>query len=389
MKKRIISMVLCLIMLLSFTATSVAASDAEGISVTSIEVSDKIPNVTYGEISDEVSNSGEAKETFNEVFDNTTEIQITSDQNDSHFYNYVECPVADLATSQIKTLDSNRDYMILPDMPVKQDLDLSHAVDITSKLNESGASLADSPENQAPVANPLMFIGNPESMRDGKYTTDTKDNTGYKTFCFNQSNTWMDLHFVISYSQKVDLELYKLKEEYVEEITRDDGLVIDYSKLESLVDPSLPNYGAYEKEEFLDGNPIGYLKAIRFTGNIDGSETDAQVQYRKVSKEEWAEAIADAVIENSPAPVVTKDLYAYGYGGLSYEAWKAQQGAAAYLIPPDEAPEEMPSETLAETPSEAPAETPNEAPTKALSETPEETPTWPRYPPVRRGYWNF
>ena len=173
MKKRIISMVLCLIMLLSFTATSVAASDAEGISVTSIEVSDKIPNVTYGEISDEVSNSGEAKETFNEVFDNTTEIQITSDQNDSHFYNYVECPVADLATSQIKTLDSNRDYMILPDMPVKQDLDLSHAVDITSKLNESGASLADSPENQAPVANPLMFIGNPESMRDGKYTTDT------------------------------------------------------------------------------------------------------------------------------------------------------------------------------------------------------------------------
>lgn len=94
MKKRIISMVLCLIMLLSFTATSVAASDAEGISVTSIEVSDKIPNVTYGEISDEVSNSGEAKETLNEVFDNTTEIQITSDQNDSHFYNYVECPVA-------------------------------------------------------------------------------------------------------------------------------------------------------------------------------------------------------------------------------------------------------------------------------------------------------
>ena len=63
--------------------------------------------------------------------------------------------------------------MILPDMPVKQDLDLSHAVDITSKLNESGASLADSPENQAPVANPLMCIGNPESMRDGKYTTDT------------------------------------------------------------------------------------------------------------------------------------------------------------------------------------------------------------------------
>ena len=58
------------------------------------EVSDKIPNVTYGEISDEVSNSGEAKETLNEVFDNTTEIQITSDQNDSHFYNYVECPVA-------------------------------------------------------------------------------------------------------------------------------------------------------------------------------------------------------------------------------------------------------------------------------------------------------
>ena len=221
------------------------------------------------------------------------------------------------------------------------------------------------------------------------YDYASKDNTGYKPFCFNQSNTWMDLHFVISYSQKVDLELYKLKEEYVEEITRDDGLVIDYSKLESLVDPSLPNYGAYEKEEFLDGNPIGYLKAIRFTGNIDGSETDAQVQYRKVSKEEWAEAIADAVIENSPAPVVTKDLYAYGNGGLSYEAWKAQQGAAAYLIPPDEAPEEMPSETLAETPSEAPAETPNEAPTKALSETPEETPTWPRYPPVRRGYWNF
>lgn len=150
-----------------------------------------------------------------------------------------------------------------------------------------------------------------------------------------------------------------------------------------------PYYGAYEKEEFLDGDPIGYLKAIRFTGNIDGSETDDQVQYRKVSKEEWATAIADAVIENSPAPVVTKDLYAYGYGGLSYEAWKAQQGAAAYLIPPDEAPEEMPSETPAEIPGEAPEETPNEAPTEALSEAPEETPTWPCYPPVRRRHWNF
>lgn len=149
------------------------------------------------------------------------------------------------------------------------------------------------------------------------YDYASKENTAYKPFNFNQNDTWVDLNFTISYSQSVDLQLYKLKEEYIEEIEKY-GSTVGFSVLESFIDASYPQFGAYKPEEFLDGDPIGYLKGIRFTGNIIGNEGDAQVQYKKVTQAEWATAIADAVFDNSPDPVVAKDLYAFGYGGQSY-----------------------------------------------------------------------
>ena len=162
------------------------------------------------------------------------------------------------------------------------------------------------------------------------YDYASKNNDLIKSFCFNQEDTWMDLSFVISYSQEVSLELYKLKDSYV---------VVDangkkHAKLESHIELDSPetNYGGDLPEEFLDGASLGYLNGVRFTGNIDGDETDDQVSYIEVSDCERTEAIADAVRGEGSDRTTMKDEYAYGFEGLSYEAWKAQQGDTAFLI---------------------------------------------------------
>lgn len=80
----------------------------------------------------------------------------------------------------------------------------------------------------------------------------SKENTSYKPFNFNQKDTWVDLNFVISYSQPVDLQLYKLKGEYVEK----EDETVGCSVLEPLINASLPAFGGYEPEEFLDGDAI-------------------------------------------------------------------------------------------------------------------------------------
>lgn len=168
MKKRIISITLCLIMLLSFTVTPVAANDADSNSITSIEATDV--NSGFGDSYIKANNGLDALDYDTNIAE---EQQLNPVQDDPHLSNYIECPTVDLSDSQVRISDDNSGYVILPDTPTDQSLDTSHVVDITSELVESGASPIDSPENQAPVADPFMFVGNPESMRDGKYTTDT------------------------------------------------------------------------------------------------------------------------------------------------------------------------------------------------------------------------
>lgn len=58
--------------------------------------------------------------------------------------------------------------------PISQSLDFSNMVSLDLELTENQPSVVDLPENQPPVANPEMIILNPESMRDGKYTTATR-----------------------------------------------------------------------------------------------------------------------------------------------------------------------------------------------------------------------
>ena len=162
------------------------------------------------------------------------------------------------------------------------------------------------------------------------YDYASKNNDLIKSFCFNQEDTWMDLSFVISYSQEVSLELYRLKDSYVE--IDADGK--KHTKLESRIELDSPetNYGGDLPEKFLDGASLGYLNGVRFTGNIDGDETDDQVSYVTVSDCDRTEAIANAVRGENPDRTTMKDEYVYGFEGLSYEAWKAQQGDAAFLI---------------------------------------------------------
>lgn len=75
---------------------------------------------------------------------------------------------------------------------------------------------------------------------------------------FALNDTWVKLNYVISYSQYVSLELYKMAD-------GQDWQTGNPLELKSYIDPaSPPNYGADVKEEFL-GDFIGYLNGVRVT----------------------------------------------------------------------------------------------------------------------------
>ena len=84
----------------------------------------------------------------------------------------------------------------------------------------------------------------------------SKDNDFEHDIAFALNDTWVKLDYVISYSQYVSLELYKMAD-------GQDWQTGNPLKLESYIDPnSPPDYGADVDEEFL-GDFIGYLNGVR------------------------------------------------------------------------------------------------------------------------------
>lgn len=131
MIKRISSMLLCLGILLSTISLNAAAADSE-IAEGGV--------ISLGDISVQ-------SETVNEMPTvNLEEGKSTISFNNVDFSKAIEVPTAITEASNEVALDSG----------------LAENVDPTAL-----------PENQAPVGTPELLVLNPDSMRDGKYTTDT------------------------------------------------------------------------------------------------------------------------------------------------------------------------------------------------------------------------
>lgn len=171
--KKIISTIISFSLLLSIVIIPTFATEA----VSTEDLNAKIVNTEVGdaetgEIGDtedaEASEAGvlEAIDTDSSLFDEDSEEEIELKITVSP--DYVVCPTIDLPVR-----DSTGEFTIIDDAPVSQNLDFSNAIDLTAELVEGGILPANVPENQAPVADPYVFVGNPDSMRDGKYTTET------------------------------------------------------------------------------------------------------------------------------------------------------------------------------------------------------------------------
>lgn len=131
MIKRISSMLLCLGILLSTISLNAAAADSE-IAEGGV--------ISLGDISVQ-------SETVNEMPTvNLEEGKSTISFNNVDFSKAIEVPTTITEASNEVALDSG----------------LAENVDPTAL-----------PENQAPVGTPELLVLNPDSMRDGKYTTDT------------------------------------------------------------------------------------------------------------------------------------------------------------------------------------------------------------------------
>lgn len=88
-----------------------------------------------------------------------------------------------LSEKQTSAFVNGKDITVLNNTePVYQTLDFSNAIDITSEMFEDQATVTavvddavtmDLPENQPPVSDPAFFVLNPETLKDGKYTTET------------------------------------------------------------------------------------------------------------------------------------------------------------------------------------------------------------------------
>lgn len=151
--KRVISIMLSLTLLLSFSVTVTNASDGAAM----------IPNDPTGNLSDDVG------------VEQNIQLPISED--------YAAPEAIDLPAKQVSTFSGGNGKTILDDTnPLYQELDFSKAIDITSEVFGKHASTdaaiddvatMDLPENQPPVADPAFILMNPETMRDGKFTTAT------------------------------------------------------------------------------------------------------------------------------------------------------------------------------------------------------------------------
>lgn len=152
--KRIISMMLSLALLLSFSMIVANASDGEAMMIN-------------GPTSTLLDDAG--------VMQNI-QSPISED--------YAISKAIDLPAKQTSTFNDGRGGMVFYSTePIYQELDFSNAIDITAEVFGEHTSInvamddvatTDLPENQPPVADPAFLVLNPETMRDGKYTTETR-----------------------------------------------------------------------------------------------------------------------------------------------------------------------------------------------------------------------
>ena len=153
--KRVISIMLSFVLLLSFSLTAANASSNETMTLNEPTAVDNLPNEVGVE--------------------QNIQLSISED--------YVMPETVNLPAKQEDTLSNGKGTTILnATETIYQELDLSNAVDITSevlgnqtalKVAESDVVTIDLPENQPPIADPAFFVLNSETMKDGKYTTET------------------------------------------------------------------------------------------------------------------------------------------------------------------------------------------------------------------------
>lgn len=163
--KRVISMMLSFALLLSFSVTAASASSGETMMLNDSTAVGNLTNdpTAVGNLTNEVG------------VEQNIQLPILED--------YVMPETVNLPVKQASTFSNGREETILFDAePVYQELDFSNAIDITSEVFGDRAAVTavagdvatmDLPENQPPVADPAFFVLNPETMRDGNYTTET------------------------------------------------------------------------------------------------------------------------------------------------------------------------------------------------------------------------
>lgn len=97
----------------------------------------------------------------------------------------------------------------------------------------------------------------------------------FRPINLNGGQTWTKLTFTIELSQYVSLELYKIKDEYVRENLDPRGqgddaysiLPLKYQAAEG-EDVTLESL----REDFLDGDPIGYLRGVTIQDQVKPAE---------------------------------------------------------------------------------------------------------------------
>ena len=107
------------------------------------------------------------------------------------------------------------------------------------------------------------------------------------------------------------MALYKLDPSVVEHTGEDDHATLEYK-----FNPDAEDFGASEPEDFLadNGNMIGYICGTRVTDNIVNPSTTAeQVDYQRISDDEWRSIVESAVDEDGLINHETlNNMYAYG-----------------------------------------------------------------------------
>lgn len=168
---------------------------------------------------------------------------------------------------------------------------------------------------------------------------------------FALNDTWVKLNYVISYSQYVSLELYKMAD-------GQDWQTGNPLELKSYIDPaSPPNYGADVKEEFL-GDFIGYLNGVRVTDNVTPVDESADfVGYQRIDDDDWNEIVWNAIKRDDgdrSGCTTAENIYAFGFEGESYAHYKQEKDDA--LSQAADHPAVLPDTSSAEEPvsSEAP-----------------------------------